>query len=79
LLVLGASLLLLNIAVGATTGRTAHAPEGWPHHPPRPHTSRTERTPVTPTGSRRPPHADRVPRGAAPFGPTGGRPRNGTG
>jgi membrane-associated phospholipid phosphatase len=33
---------------------------------PGPHTARTERTPVTPVGSRRPPHTDRVPRGAAP-------------
>ncbi|SHM04332.1 MULTISPECIES: phosphatase PAP2 family protein [Streptomyces] len=72
--------VLVREAVGAATGgRTAHAPESWPHHPPRPHTSRAERTPVTPTGSRRPPHADRVPRGAAPFGPTAGRPRNGAG
>jgi hypothetical protein len=30
---------------------------------PGPHTARSERTPVTPAGSRRPPHADRVPRG----------------
>ncbi|MFI1164268.1 phosphatase PAP2 family protein [Streptomyces sp. NPDC020801] len=33
---------------------------------PGPHTTRSERTPLTPTGSRRPPHADRVPRGTAP-------------
>ena len=31
---------------------------------PGPHTARSERTPVTPAGSRRPPHSDRVPRGA---------------
>ncbi|MDG9725644.1 MULTISPECIES: phosphatase PAP2 family protein [unclassified Streptomyces] len=33
---------------------------------PGPHTARSDRTPVTPAGSRRPPHADRHPRGAAP-------------
>jgi PAP2 superfamily protein len=37
------------------------------HHPPRPHITRSERTPVTPTGSRRPPHLDRTPR-TAPLG-----------
>jgi membrane-associated phospholipid phosphatase len=31
---------------------------------PGPHTARSERTPVTPAGSRRPPHPDRVARGA---------------
>ncbi|MFC7219383.1 phosphatase PAP2 family protein [Streptomyces polyrhachis] len=36
--------------------------EGWPHHPARPHTTRHERTPVTPAGSRRPPVGDRAPR-----------------
>jgi membrane-associated phospholipid phosphatase len=30
---------------------------------PGPHTTRAERTPVTPAGSRRPPHPDRAPRG----------------
>ncbi|MEU6659160.1 phosphatase PAP2 family protein [Streptomyces sp. NPDC046821] len=40
---------------------------------PGPHTTRSERTPVTPAGSRRPPHADRVPRGATSARPvTGG-------
>ncbi|MEV5547183.1 phosphatase PAP2 family protein [Streptomyces sp. NPDC052309] len=33
---------------------------------PGPHTARSERTPVTPAGSRRPPHADRHPRNTAP-------------
>ncbi|WP_369168263.1 phosphatase PAP2 family protein [Streptomyces sp. R28] len=33
---------------------------------PGPHTARGERTPVTPVGSRRPPHTDRMTRGAAP-------------
>jgi membrane-associated phospholipid phosphatase len=32
---------------------------------PGPHTARSERTPVTPAGSRRPPHTDRLTRGAA--------------
>jgi membrane-associated phospholipid phosphatase len=32
---------------------------------PGPHTARSERTPVTPAGSRRPPHPERVTRGAA--------------
>ncbi|MEU1518878.1 phosphatase PAP2 family protein [Streptomyces sp. NPDC005811] len=31
---------------------------------PGPHTPRSERTPVTPAGSRRPPHTERLPRGA---------------
>ena len=30
---------------------------------PGPHTARSERTPVTPVGSRRPPHTDRISRG----------------
>lgn len=56
------------VAVG---GRTvgARSPESRPHHPARPHTIRSERTPVTPSGSRRPPHSDRSPRTAAPVGP----------
>jgi membrane-associated phospholipid phosphatase len=33
---------------------------------PGPHTARSDRTPVSPAGSRRPPHADRHPRGSAP-------------
>ncbi|MGW0815311.1 phosphatase PAP2 family protein [Streptomyces viridiviolaceus] len=36
------------------------------HLAPGPHTARSERTPVTPAGSRRPPHADRHSRNAAP-------------
>ncbi|MEU9403219.1 phosphatase PAP2 family protein [Streptomyces sp. SID4985] len=35
------------------------------HLTPGPHTARSERTPVTPVGSRRPAHADRLPRGAS--------------
>ncbi|WP_432020054.1 phosphatase PAP2 family protein [Streptomyces sp. 1222.5] len=35
------------------------------HLAPGPHTARSERTPVTPVGSRRPPHADRHPRGTS--------------
>ncbi|MFJ8545540.1 phosphatase PAP2 family protein [Streptomyces sp. NPDC093586] len=33
---------------------------------PGPHTTRSDRTPITPAGSRRPPHADRHPRSTAP-------------
>ncbi|GAA3025084.1 phosphatase PAP2 family protein [Streptomyces glomeratus] len=39
---------------------------------PGPHTTRAERTPVTPAGSRRPAHADRLPRGAAQARPLAG-------
>ncbi|WP_409237113.1 phosphatase PAP2 family protein [Streptomyces sp. PA5.6] len=39
---------------------------------PGPHTARSERTPVTPTGSRRPPHSDRVPRGTTSARPVAG-------
>ncbi|MEU1463255.1 phosphatase PAP2 family protein [Streptomyces sp. NPDC005727] len=42
------------------------------HLAPGPHTARSERTPVTPAGSRRPPHADRLPRGASPARPVSG-------
>ncbi|MFI8349409.1 phosphatase PAP2 family protein [Streptomyces sp. NPDC085596] len=35
------------------------------HLAPGPHTARSERSPVTPAGSRRPSHADRLPRGAS--------------
>ncbi|WP_330456943.1 phosphatase PAP2 family protein [Streptomyces sp. NBC_00820] len=44
-------------------GRGARAPI---HMAPGPHTARSERSPVTPAGSRRPPHADRLPRGSSP-------------
>ncbi|MGQ4387185.1 phosphatase PAP2 family protein [Streptomyces sp. SAS_270] len=54
--------------VGAA--RSARAPG---YLAPGPHTARSERTPVTPVGSRRPPHSDRVPRGSSPARPlTGG-------
>ncbi|MFG3323054.1 phosphatase PAP2 family protein [Streptomyces sp. NPDC048171] len=43
--------------------RTTRAPA---HLAPGPHTARSDRTPVTPAGSRRPPHADRHPRNTAP-------------
>ena len=46
----------------SSAARSARAPA---YLAPGPHTARSERTPVTPVGSRRPPHADRVPRGAA--------------
>ncbi|MCB5909881.1 phosphatase PAP2 family protein [Streptomyces pinistramenti] len=67
--------ILLREAVPAPPGgrgTATRAPDGWPHHPARPHTSRAERSPVTPAGSRRPPHADRVPR-TPPLSPTSGR------
>ncbi|WP_069773215.1 phosphatase PAP2 family protein [Streptomyces sp. LUP30] len=43
----------------------ARAPRSPAYLAPGPHTTRSERTPVTPVGSRRPPHSDRLPRGAA--------------
>ncbi|WP_367324225.1 phosphatase PAP2 family protein [Streptomyces sp. HUAS ZL42] len=50
-----------------STARSSRAPEYSPVYlAPGPHTVRSERTPVTPVGSRRPPHSDRQPRGAAP-------------
>ncbi len=46
----------------------ARSPRTTVHSPaclaPGPHTARAERTPVTPVGSRRPPHPDRITRGA---------------
>lgn len=41
----------------------APSPRAPAYLAPGPHTARSERTPVTPVGSRRPPHSDRVPRG----------------
>ncbi|MFI9722556.1 phosphatase PAP2 family protein [Streptomyces sp. NPDC052396] len=58
--------------VGAA-GR-ARSTEARPLPAARPHTVRAERTPVSPSGSRRPPHADRAPR-TAPLGPATGRGR----
>ncbi|BBC37664.1 Membrane protein [Streptomyces graminofaciens] len=53
--------------------RTAHSPLGPLHLAPGPHLIRSERTPVTPIGPRRPPHSDRVARGATSARPlTGG-------
>ncbi|KUN37127.1 hypothetical protein AQJ30_18100 [Streptomyces longwoodensis] len=43
----------------------ARAPRPPAYLAPGPHGGRSERTPVTPVGSRRPPHADRLPRGTA--------------
>ncbi|SHI29159.1 phosphatase PAP2 family protein [Streptomyces sp. 3214.6] len=43
----------------------ARSPRAPVYLAPGPHTTRSERTPVTPAGSRRPPHADRLPRGTA--------------
>ncbi|GGJ02659.1 phosphatase PAP2 family protein [Streptomyces brasiliensis] len=57
-------------ADGAAPGREPAASVRPPRAPTHlalgPHTARSERTPVTPAGSRRPPHSDRVPRGTAP-------------
>ncbi|MFI1967262.1 phosphatase PAP2 family protein [Streptomyces pathocidini] len=67
------------VAAGTASGRggstAARNTDPRLHHsPPRPHNSRSERTPVTPTGSRRPPHSDRTPHAdrtprTAPLGP----------
>jgi membrane-associated phospholipid phosphatase len=46
-----------------TASRSARPPV---HLAPGPHTTRSERTPVTPIGSRRPPHPERVARGTTP-------------
>ncbi|MFJ3823682.1 phosphatase PAP2 family protein [Streptomyces nodosus] len=53
--------------VGVT--RTSRAPV---YMAPGPHTSRAERSPVTPVGSRRPSHSDRVARGAPAARPVAG-------
>jgi membrane-associated phospholipid phosphatase len=51
----------------------ARAPRSPAYLAPGPHLGRGERTPVTPAGSRRPPHPDRAPRAAASTRPlTGG-------
>ncbi|MGW0944740.1 phosphatase PAP2 family protein [Streptomyces sp. NPDC002623] len=51
----------------AAAAREPLAPARSPRAPaymaPGPHATRSERTPVTPIGTRRPPHADRLPRG----------------
>ncbi|MEU7577399.1 phosphatase PAP2 family protein [Streptomyces sp. NPDC041068] len=49
----------------ARSGRPAYLAPG-------PHTARSERSPVTPAGSRRPPHSDRVPRGTTSARPVAG-------
>ncbi|MFE4667803.1 phosphatase PAP2 family protein [Streptomyces sp. NPDC056716] len=51
--------------VSAPRGATTRTPV---HLTPGPHSVRSERTPVTPVGSRRPPHTDRAARGGAPSG-----------
>ncbi|MFF3394954.1 phosphatase PAP2 family protein [Streptomyces sp. NPDC002669] len=59
----------------ATAGGPGTRSRSHPAHPshPSPHLVRSERSPVTPTGSRRPPHADRAPRGgASPARPVAG-------
>ncbi|MGW0825646.1 phosphatase PAP2 family protein [Streptomyces sp. NPDC002845] len=51
-------------ATARDTTIAARAGRAPAHHlAPGPHTTRSERTPVTPAGSRRPPHSDRLPRG----------------
>ncbi|MEU1556410.1 phosphatase PAP2 family protein [Streptomyces scabiei] len=52
--------------------RTAHPSIVPLHLSTGPHLTRSERAPVTPTGSRRPPHADRVAHNAAPARPVAG-------
>ncbi|MEU5427402.1 phosphatase PAP2 family protein [Streptomyces olivoreticuli] len=59
---------------GRAAGSAARVPDSRPHLSPKPHTVRSERTPVTPSGSRRPPSPDRTPR-TAPLGPATGRGR----
>ncbi len=58
--------------VSAAAGGTGTRPRAHASHPA--HVVRSERTPVTPVGSRRPPHADRTPRGGstAPARPVAG-------
>ena len=50
----------------------AHSTRAPIYLAPGPHTTRSERTPVTPVGSRRPPHPERVTRGTAARPLTGG-------
>ncbi|MFF6782185.1 phosphatase PAP2 family protein [Streptomyces sp. NPDC012510] len=52
--------------------RAAHPPIVPLHLTPGPHLTRPERIAVTPSGTRRPPHADRVARGATPARPVPG-------
>ncbi|MEE1761137.1 phosphatase PAP2 family protein [Streptomyces sp. SP18BB07] len=52
--------------------RAAHPSIVPLHLAPGPHLTRSERTPVTPLGTRRPPHADRVARNATSARPVGG-------
>ncbi len=57
------------VAAGSRTAAAAAAAGTRP----RAHTVRSERTPITPAGSRRPPHADRTPRGGtSPARPVSG-------
>ncbi|MFF8615556.1 phosphatase PAP2 family protein [Streptomyces sp. NPDC015350] len=65
---------VLEPAVAAAGGPGARS-RSHPAHPSHPsqHLVRSERSPVTPTGSRRPPHADRAPRGGtSPARPVAG-------
>ncbi|MGW1733638.1 phosphatase PAP2 family protein [Streptomyces sp. NBC_01724] len=57
------------VAAGSRTAAAAAAAGARP----RAHAVRSERTPITPAGSRRPPHADRTPRGGtSPARPVSG-------
>lgn len=60
------------VAVRETVGSAARPARSPAYLAPGPHTARSERTPVTPAGSRRPPHSDRIPRGAPARPLTGG-------
>ncbi|MGW1409208.1 phosphatase PAP2 family protein [Streptomyces sp. NPDC002403] len=61
----------LEPAVAGATGSTTTRSRAHASHPA--HVVRSERTPVTPAGSRRPPHADRTPRGGtSPARPVAG-------
>ncbi|MFJ7198536.1 MULTISPECIES: phosphatase PAP2 family protein [unclassified Streptomyces] len=61
----------LEPAVAGAAGATATRSRAHASHPA--HVVRSERTPVTPAGSRRPPHADRTPRGGtSPARPVAG-------
>ncbi|MGW0704412.1 phosphatase PAP2 family protein [Streptomyces sp. NPDC002643] len=58
--------------IAARSARAALPPVQPLHLAPGPHMTRSERSPVTPIGSRRPPHADRVTRGASSARPVAG-------
>ncbi|WP_327251998.1 phosphatase PAP2 family protein [Streptomyces sp. NBC_01244] len=64
-----------SVSASASVQAAGHQPAARPavHLSGRPHLIRSERTPITPAGSRRPAHAERAPvRGAAPRPAAGG-------